>query len=139
MKVGIIGAGITGLTAAYELAKKGHRVEVFEASERVGGLASGFKDERWEWHLERFYHHWFASDQAVLDLIKELGLSEKVFFPRPITSIWYQGGIYPFDNPLAVLRFPHLSLAGKIRFGLVGLYLRLSSRWEPLEKYTAHE
>jgi len=139
MRVGVVGAGITGLTAAYELAKRGHFVEVFEASEKAGGLASGFKDENWAWPLERFYHHWFASDHAVLDLLKELGLKEKVFFPRPITSIWYKGKAYPFDSPWAVLRFPHLPFISKIRFGLVGLYLRLTANWKPLEKHTAHE
>ncbi len=139
MKIGVVGAGITGLTAAYELTNKGHYVEVFEASERLGGLASGFRDEGWEWPLERFYHHWFASDRAVLELLRELGLGDKVFFPRPITSIWHKGEAYPFDSPWAVLKFPHLSWAGKVRFGIVGLYLRLSTRWQPLESYTAHD
>ena len=139
MKVGIIGAGVTGLTAAYELTRRGHQVEVFEATERVGGLASGFRDERWEWHLERFYHHWFASDDAVVGLIEELGLKDRLFFPRPVTSIWHKGEIYPFDSPLAVLRFPHLSWPNKLRFGAVTLYLRLTPRWQPLEKHTAHE
>ncbi len=139
MKVGVVGAGITGLTAAYELAKRGHFVEVFEASEKVGGLASGFRDEGWEWPLERFYHHWFASDRAVLGLLEELGLRDRVFFPRPVTSIWYKGEAHPFDSPWAVLRFPHLSLKGKVRFGVVGLYLRLTTRWQPLESHTAHE
>ncbi|RYG30043.1 MAG: FAD-dependent oxidoreductase, partial [Chitinophagaceae bacterium] len=38
-KVGIIGAGPAGLTAAYELAKAGITVEVFEAGPNVGGLS----------------------------------------------------------------------------------------------------
>jgi phytoene dehydrogenase-like protein len=35
----IIGAGITGLTAAYHLVKRGFRVKIIEASRHVGGLA----------------------------------------------------------------------------------------------------
>ena len=35
--VAIIGAGLTGLTAAYRLKQRGHRVVVYEASERIGG------------------------------------------------------------------------------------------------------
>ncbi|MEA3459906.1 MAG: FAD-dependent oxidoreductase, partial [Chloroflexota bacterium] len=139
MRIGIVGAGVAGLTAAYELTKKGHRVTVFEAQPQVGGLASGFKDDRWDWSLECFYHHWFASDDQVIGLIKELGLGEKVFFPRPTTSIWHEGVAYPFDSPLAVLRFPHLSLPHKLRLGLVTLYLRLARNWRPLEKVTAHQ
>ncbi len=37
-KVAIIGAGPAGLTAAFDLVKKGHRVEVFEAMPRAGGM-----------------------------------------------------------------------------------------------------
>ena len=36
-RIAVIGAGITGLTAAYRLQAQGHVVEVFEASDRVGG------------------------------------------------------------------------------------------------------
>ena len=68
MRIGIIGAGITGLTAAYELSKAGHQVTVLESTERAGGLARTFSDERWEWPLEIFYLHAFTSDQALLDL-----------------------------------------------------------------------
>ena len=65
MRIAIVGAGVTGLTAAYDLSKQNHQVVVFEASDRTGGLASGFRDEGWEWSLERFYHHWFTSDDAI--------------------------------------------------------------------------
>jgi NADH-quinone oxidoreductase subunit F len=37
-KVAVIGAGPAGLTAAYELAKKGYPVTVFEASQHAGGM-----------------------------------------------------------------------------------------------------
>ncbi len=139
MHIAIIGAGIAGLTAAYELTKYGHHVVVFEAADKTGGLASGFKDERWEWSLERFYHHWFASDDTVINLIKEIGEEENLFFPRPITSIWQKGKAYPFDNYLRMALFPHLSLIDKARAAPATLYLRLTRNWRPLEKYTTHE
>lgn len=139
MQVGIVGAGIAGLTAAYELGKAGHKVTVFEQEAQAGGLSGTFKDERWEWPLEKFYHHLFASDDIVLNLSRELGLGDKIFFPRPITAIWQNGTINAFDSPLAVLRYPHLSFVDKMRVGLVTLYLRLTKNWQPLEKVTAHE
>jgi protoporphyrinogen oxidase len=139
MQVGIIGAGITGLTAAYELGRAGHKVVVFEQAAQAGGLASTFKDERWDWPLERFYHHLFASDDAVLNLSREIGLGDKIFFPKPITAIWQNGTINAFDNPLAVLRYPYLSFIDKMRVGLTTLYLRLNKNWQPLERVTAHE
>ena len=138
MKIAIIGAGIAGLSAAYDLAKAGHQVTIFEASPVLGGLAAGFKSERWEWHLEHFYHHWFETDSDILGLIDEIGQSDKVFFPRPITSLYVDGQTYPFDSPVRVLLFPKLPLLDKIRFGLVTVYLRLTKNWQALEKVTAH-
>jgi len=139
MNVGIIGAGITGLTAAYDLAKRGHAVTIYEARPYAGGLAAGFSDERWEWPLDRFYHHWFASDEEVIGLIKELGVSDRLFFPRPTTSIYYGGRVYPFDSPLRVLAFTPISLVDRLRVGLVTLYLRLLRDWRPLEGASADE
>ena len=110
MNIAIIGAGIAGLTAAYELTRSGHRVVVFEAADKTGGLASGFRDEHWDWSLERFYHHWFASDDAVINLINEIGEEDKLFFPRPITSIWHKGKAYPFDSYLRAALLPRMSV-----------------------------
>lgn len=140
-RVAVIGAGATGLSAAYDLARKGYAVEVYEAGAEVGGLAAGFRDENWDWTLEKFYHHWFASDDAVLGLIKELGAEDKLIFPRPITSLWLNNRIYQMDHPnivVANLRLP-LSLISKFRYGLTGLYLRLFDRWRGLEKVTAEK
>ncbi len=138
MKVAIIGAGVAGLSAAYDLAGAGHTITIFEAAPAAGGLAAGFKSERWAWHLEHFYHHWFESDHDILNLINEIGESDQVFFPRPITSIYAEGKVYPFDSPMRMLLFPKLPLIPKLRFGLVGLYLRLTKNWQALEKETAH-
>ena len=139
MNIAIVGAGVAGLTAAYELTKSGHRVVVFEAANKTGGLASGFRDERWDWSLERFYHHWFASDHAVINLINEIGEDDKLFFPRPTTSIWHKGVVYPFDSYLRAALFPHLSLFDKFRGGPVAIYLRMTRNWRSLEEHTAHE
>ena len=39
MKIAVLGGGFTGLTAAYYLAKKNHKVAVFEKEKQLGGLA----------------------------------------------------------------------------------------------------
>lgn len=136
MKIGIIGAGAAGLSAAWDLAGAGHEVTIFEAGAEVGGLAAGFRDESWEWSLEKFYHHWFQTDQDMLGLIAELGKSDRVIFPRPKTSYWIDGRIYRSEINLSALKLP-LSLVGKFRLGLSGVFLKLTPDWKSLEKVTA--
>jgi len=140
MKIAIIGAGFGGLAAAYDLAKVGHKVTIYEAAEAVGGLASGFKEPHWDWWVEKYYHHWFASDRHMLGLIRELGWEDKVLFPRPYTVLYHEGKFYPFDSILKAILFPGLGWGvDKIRFGLIGLYLRLTNNWRPLEQFTVDE
>jgi protoporphyrinogen oxidase len=136
-KIAIIGAGIGGMAAAYDLARAGHSVSIFESSDHVGGLASGFKEPHWDWWVEKYYHHWFASDRHILGLIDELGWRDQVIFPRPYTVMYYKDKFYPFDSIPAALMFPGLGWGiDKIRFGLVGLYLRLTNNWRTLENVT---
>jgi len=138
MKIAIIGAGYAGLSAAYDLRGAGHDIEILDSSHQPGGLASGFKEPHWDWSVENYYHHWFASDHHMLGLIEALGLSHKVIFPRPFTVLSHQDKWYPFDSIPQALLFPGLGWGlNKIRFGLVGVYLRLAKNWQLLEKITA--
>ena len=140
MRIAIIGAGFGGMAAAYDLRKAGHEVVIYESANYVGGLASGFKEPHWDWSVEKFYHHWFQSDSSMLGLIDELGLKDKVIFPRPYTVLLHDGKWYPFDSIVHALLFPGLGFGlNKIRFGFVGLYLRLTNNWKTLEKFTADE
>ncbi|MCB8961641.1 MAG: NAD(P)/FAD-dependent oxidoreductase [Ardenticatenales bacterium] len=136
-RIAIIGAGIAGLSAALDLLKAGHQVTLYEASDQPGGLARGFKAEGWDWPLEHFYHHLFESDAAIKGLVEELGLSDKLFFPTPRTSIWHEGQIYPFSNPVDWFRFPGYGLLDFLRFGVVGAFIRFTRFWRHLEKHTA--
>ena len=137
--IAIIGAGPAGLAAAYDLTKAGYQVTIYEGAPEVGGLASGFKAPHWEWTLEKFYHHWFQSDSSILGLIKELGWSDQVLFPRPFTVAYVNGKFEPLDSPLMALKFFlfNFPLIDMIRFGFATLYLRLTPWWQPLEQVTA--
>lgn len=139
MRIAVVGAGAAGLVAALDLAKAGHEVVVFEATAQVGGLAAGFRAPHWDWSLEKFYHHWFTSDRYILELATELGVRDQVIFPRPITSVYFEGRFYPFDSPARWLSFPGFSWLDVVRFGLCGAYLRALPNGVSLEKHTAAE
>jgi protoporphyrinogen oxidase len=138
-KVGIIGAGAAGLAAAWDFSRTGYQVVIYEAGSEVGGLAAGFRDTGWEWTLEKFYHHWFETDSEILNLIREMGKSDEVIFPRPKTSYWLDGKIIRSEmTPASVLLELPLSFPAKIRLALAGAFLKyLSPDWRNLEKVTA--
>ena len=138
-KIAIVGAGFAGLSAAYDLNKAGHHVTVYEKMPQTGGIASGFKAPHWDWSLEKFYHHWFQTDAHMLGLIEELGWSDDVLFPRPWTVVYQDGKFQPLDSIPQAAKFTlkHFPIWDVARFGLVGLYLRLTPWWQPLEKVTA--
>lgn len=132
MRICVIGAGFVGLTCALKLSEKGHKTTVFEKEKGPGGLASGFKDKKWSWLLEKHYHHLFTSDNAILHLAKEV--NHTITFVRPKTSTFYKGQVHQLDSPLSLLTFPYLGLVDKLRTASVLLYLRLTPWWKPLEK-----
>lgn len=138
MNIAIIGAGFTGLSAAYELSKQGHTVTVFEKDTHPGGLAIGYKEKHWEWTVEKHYHHWFTNDNFVLDLAKEIGY--KVEIKTPNSSFYIDGAPFKFDSPMAILAFPKLPMLDKLRMAVVfALLFRLNPLWKPLEKYKVAE
>ena len=139
MKIAIIGAGVTGLSAAWDLICAGHDVTVFESSERLGGLAAGFKEPHWNSYLEKYYHHWFTSDRHLLKLAKEIGVADKIQFLRPKTSYWMDGKIVRSEMNASIFSLP-ISLVSIFRMAAVGVFLKFAVRnGNFLEKYTAHE
>jgi len=137
MQIAVIGAGFTGLTAAYELGKCGHTVTVYEAEPVAGGLSSGFRVDRWEWTLDRFYRHIFGGDAAIITLARELRVP--LVFTQPKTSVWVNNAPYVYDNPVGVARYPNLPLVTNLRIGIVVAYLKYLVRdGTRLEGVTAH-
>ncbi|MBQ6517946.1 MAG: FAD-dependent oxidoreductase [Anaerolineaceae bacterium] len=139
-RIAIIGCGISGMTLTKRLNSAGYAVEIFEKENEAGGIARGFKAEGWQDSVEFFYHHWFQKDSDLLGLIEELGLKDRVRFRTPTTVMFHKGKFYPFDSIPAALAYPGLGYGiHKIRFGLAGVYLRLTKNWQQLEHVTAQE
>lgn len=133
----VIGGGFTGLTAAYELTRRGMRVSVLEQSAEVGGLAGSFEvnGER----LEKFYHHWFTNDEHVMQLVKELEAEDRVVYRATRTGMYYAKNFFRLSSPLDLLRFKPLSLVNRIRLGLLVVRARTVRKWQVLESLTAEE
>ena len=123
MRVAIVGAGATGLVAAYRLAQAGHRCDVYERWPGLGGQAATL-DVGGGHLLERYYHHLFTSDRHVVDLYAELGMPDEVEWRRSHVGMFAEGEVHPFTTPLDLLRFPPLSLRSRLRMGLAVVWLQ---------------
>jgi protoporphyrinogen oxidase len=133
----VIGAGFAGLAAAWELARRGVPVTVIEQDAEIGGLAGSFtvNGER----LEKFYHHWFTNDAHVTDLVRELGVADRVVHRATRTGMYFANRFFKLSSPADVLRFSALPFVDRVRLGLLALRARRVRDWRALEALTAEE
>jgi protoporphyrinogen oxidase len=95
----VIGAGPAGLTAAYQLAKRGAPVAVFEADDVVGGISRTVERDGWRFDIGG--HRFFTKVGQVDALWHEI-LPEEDFLLRPrMSRIYYKGKLY--DYPLKAM------------------------------------
>ena len=135
LKVGIVGAGVAGLAAGYDLANAGHQVTIFESAPFVGGQASTIEISGGR--LERGYHHIFKNDTTIQEFMQELGLAHQMqWFPSSVGT-YLNNNLYPTTTPLHLLRFNALSVTDRVRLGLAMLKLRRKRSWQDLETVTA--
>ncbi len=130
-RVGIIGAGITGLATAYLLSQRGYTVQLFEQEDAVGGLARSipFLDTA----IERYYHFICRHDDALLKFISEIGLSDQVRWENTAMDYHVAGTLYPFTDPTDLLRFKPLSMIQRLRFGISMLPYQFNLNWQKLD------
>jgi len=137
MKIAIVGAGFTGLAAGLKVLKEGHDVTIFEKDSLPGGLAMGFRNAKWQWSLEKDYHHWFTNDEKILSLASEINYP--VIIKRPETSVFVNSKFYKLDSPIDVLKFPLLNFFERLRMGFALALLKYNPFWKTLEKYKVSE
>ena len=135
--IAIVGAGFTGLTAAYELVKNGVDVTIYESSNDLGGLAGGFK--MCGAPLEKTYHFIYKTDKHMFALLKELKLYHLLKFHKSSVSTYYGNNLYSMMSPKDLMMFKPLKLRNRIRAGLVVLYLKHLKNWKQLTNITALE
>ncbi|HQD28164.1 NAD(P)/FAD-dependent oxidoreductase [Acetivibrio saccincola] len=137
MNICIVGAGATGLVAANELVKKGHKVTIFEAEESHGGLAKTMTigNEK----LEVYYHHIFTGDTEIIKLIDELGLSSELMWLESKNSLYINQKLYPFTSPVDLLLFKELSFVERIKMGMLVFKAKFIKHWKNLENITSKD
>ena len=134
-RIAVLGAGPMGLAVAYELLRLGHRPVIFEADDRVGGMTACF--DFGGLMIERFYHFHCTSDSAFLQVLEELGLASKMHWTETKMGFYYRGRVVPWGNPLALLKFPGLSLIAKLRYGLHAFLATKRNDWRDLDQVEA--
>lgn len=90
MNIAVIGAGLAGLTAAYELRNTGHNVDVYEATDRIGGklYTVAFEGGPTDMGAEAF----MARRKDAVDFFTELGLGSSLVEPSGLRSlVWVDG------------------------------------------------
>lgn len=103
-RIAVLGAGPMGLGAAYQLVKDGRKPVIFEADDRVGGMAACF--DFGGLSIERYYHFHAISDHAFLEVLRELGIEDKMQWRETKMGYFYQGRVQPWGNPIALLSRP---------------------------------
>nr|WP_253201098.1 NAD(P)/FAD-dependent oxidoreductase [Sphingomonas quercus] len=136
-RVVVIGAGAMGLAAAYHAAKAGHHVEVVEAAPEPGGMAAHFDFDGLS--IERFYHFVCKADLPTFALLEELGLGDKMRWRGTSMGHFSGGELHGWGNPVALLRYPGISLLSRLRYGLLAFISTRRERWDALEKQSARE
>jgi protoporphyrinogen oxidase len=137
LKVAVIGGGVGGMTAALDLAEAGHQVTIFEKYPVFGGLASAFPIRGT--YLERFYHHIFATDLDILNLVDRLGLQDKLIWSPENSGNWRQGRFASISPAWKLLLWSDLSLLSRLRLAFWSKWVSLQKDWRPYDKVTAKE
>ena len=106
-KILIVGAGVTGLTTAFELEKRGYRdITLIESSERIGGKLETIVDDGLT--IELGPDAVFTRKPEALELVKELGLEHEIIYPRANTfNMLIDGRLH--DVPAGLLSFGTLT------------------------------
>jgi phytoene dehydrogenase-like protein len=99
MHVAVLASGLSGLTAAGLLARKGHRVKLYEQHPQIGGVTSGIEQDGFRWDLGQMLVLDLGPGEPGRSVLEEVGISDQVEVIRGC-----RGNVFP---DFSILR-PHI-------------------------------
>jgi protoporphyrinogen oxidase len=87
--------------------------------------------------IERYYHFICKTDTPLFELLEELGLSDRLRWTDTRMGYYFDGKLYPWGTPMALLGFPRLGLISKIRYALHVMVTKNIRDWSRLDKVNA--
>lgn len=126
-----------GLAAAYELGKAGYAVTLFERDDRIGGM-SAFVDFAGT-RIERYYHFICRPDVTTFQYLREFGLIDRLHWVETKMGFYYNGTLYDWGHPFALLRFPNLGFIDKARYALHVMRAKGIRDWRPYDALSSTE
>lgn len=133
--IAVIGGGPMGLTCAYDLLKKGYRVDVYEKENQLGGMSAHFDFSGLD--IEKYYHFVCGPDYLMFEIMKELNVYDKLKWTDTKMGLFYQGKLYKWGGPFELLAFPKANLIEKTRYGLHVFCASKIKDWKRLDNITA--
>ncbi|MGB0952233.1 MAG: NAD(P)/FAD-dependent oxidoreductase [Planctomycetota bacterium] len=133
----ILGGGVCGLTLALRLAEGGKQVTLFDASDRLGGLADAWQvgDLRWDRH----YHVTLGSDRYTRALLQAVDLEQEMQWRTTRTGYFSGDRLVSMSNSWEYLKLPGLNLIDKMRLAWTILSASRRDDWQVLEGLTVEE
>ena len=129
----VVGAGVSGLAAAYALGKKGYSVKVIDRNPHAGGVITTSEENGFK--AESGTNTLMIPSQRVLDFIKEIGLERDILYASETAKkrFFLHGG-KPVAMPMSLLEFiktPLFSPLGKLRLMLEPLVKKFPADANP--------
>jgi protoporphyrinogen/coproporphyrinogen III oxidase len=115
--IAIVGGGITGLTAAFRLRQQGHRVMLYEATPRLGGVIQSFEQD--EYLAEFGPNTILETSPKIGSLVHDLDLDSRRLYSDPAAANRYivrrRKPVALPSSPVGFLTTPLFSLGAKLR------------------------
>ncbi|MBM3844452.1 MAG: protoporphyrinogen oxidase, partial [Verrucomicrobia bacterium] len=117
LRVAVVGGGVTGLTAAWQIQRLGHRVTVLEAGARAGGVVGAQRLGAWLQELGP--NSLLEGSPEIAAFVDDVGLAPRRLYAAPAAKQRYlvRGGcpVALPTSPGAFLRTPLFSAGAKLR------------------------